>query len=205
MNDRLAAQLRFVVEIDKLKRITRQTYLMDRSRKENSAEHSWHLAMMALLLGEYAAEPGLDLGRVVQMALVHKLVEIDAGDALVYDDQARGEKVQAERRAAERIFALLPADQGAALRALWEEFEARKTPEARFAAALDRLAPILHNYHTDGAAWREHGVTADKVIATNRHMAEAAPALWQAVEALIRDAVARGILDDRPGGYNRAV
>jgi putative hydrolase of HD superfamily len=194
MNDRLTAQLRFVVEIDKLKRITRQTYLMDRSRKENSAEHSWHIALMAVLLSEYAVPPGLDLFKVVRMALVHDLVEIDAGDALVYDQEARAAKVQAEARAAERIFALLPADQGGELRALWEEFEARRTTEARFAAALDRLQPILHNYHTDGAAWREHGVTADQVLQRNRHMAEGAPALWQVVLDLVRDAVDRGIL-----------
>jgi putative hydrolase of HD superfamily len=138
--------------------------------------------------------PGLDLFKVVRMALVHDLVEIDAGDALVYDQEARAAKVQAEARAAERIFALLPADQGGELRALWEEFEARRTTEARFAAALDRLQPILHNYHTDGAAWREHGVTADQVLQRNRHMAEGAPALWQVVLDLVRDAVDRGIL-----------
>lgn len=197
-NDRLAAQLRFIVEIDKLKRITRQTYLMDRSRKENSAEHSWHFALMAVLLAEYAAQPGLDVFKVVQMALVHDLVEIDAGDALVYDEPARQRKVQAERIAADRIFALLPADQGREMRALWEEFEARQTPEAKFAAALDRLQPILHNYHTDGAAWREHGVTADMVLDRNRHMAQGAPVLWELVEGLIRDAVARGILAEGP-------
>jgi putative hydrolases of HD superfamily len=194
MNDRLAAQLRFIVEIDKLKRITRQTYLTDRSRKENSAEHSWHMALTALLLHEYAAEEGVDLFKVVQMALVHDLVEIDAGDALVYDEAARRQKAKLEQAAAARIFALLPPDQGQALRSLWEEFEAHTTPEARFAAAIDRFQPILHNYYTDGAAWREHGITADRVLAGNRHMAQGAPALWAAVQDFIRDAVARGFL-----------
>ena len=149
MNDRLTAQLRFVVEIDKLKRITRQTYLMDRSRKENSAEHSWHIALMAVLLSEYAVPPGLDLFKVVRMALVHDLVEIDAGDALVYDQEARAAKVQAEARAAERIFALLPADQGGELRALWEEFEARRTAPAPW-----RIPPIAKSRTGDNSANR---------------------------------------------------
>ncbi len=198
MNERLAAQLRFIVEIDKLKQISRQTYLMDRSRKENSAEHSWHIAVIAMLLAEHAAAPEIDLARVIQMALVHDLVEIDAGDVLVYDTAAQADKARREKLAADRIFALLPPDQTRQFRELWEEFEARQTPEAKFAAAIDRLQPILHNYHTQGAAWNEHGVTAPMVLERNAHMNEGAPALWRAVKKLVEDAVAKGFLAEKP-------
>jgi len=191
---RLAEQIRFVVEIDKLKSVFRRTYLMDRSRRENDAEHSWHLAVMAILLSEYAAERDIDVLRVVKMVLLHDLVEIDAGDTFCYDEAAHADKPRREQAAADRIFPLLPADQGTDLRALWDEFEARQTPDARFAAALDRLQPLLHNYHTEGAAWREHGVTADRVFARNRHMAEGAPKLWEYAAGFIRDAVEKGYL-----------
>lgn len=193
-NDRLGQQIAFVLEIDKLKRVLRQTWHMDQSRKENSAEHSWHVAVMAVLLAEHAAEPELDLARVVKMLLVHDLVEIDAGDTFVYDEAGAQDKPARERAAADRIFGMLPADQAAEVRGLWDEFEARRTPEARYAAALDRLQPLLHNYHTQGRAWREHGITADRVLATNCHIAEGAPRLWQLAERFIRDAVQKGYL-----------
>jgi putative hydrolase of HD superfamily len=191
---RLAQQIDFIVEIDKLKRVFRQTWLMDQSRKENDAEHSWHLAVMVILLQEHAKEQGLDLLRVLKMVLIHDLVEIDAGDTFVYDAVGALDKAQREQRAADRIFNLLPADQAAELRRLWDEFESRSTPESRYAAALDRLQPILHNYFTEGRAWREHGVTSEMVTARNRHIAEGSPALWEFVEGLIRDAVAKGYL-----------
>ena len=190
-DDRLSRQVRFLREVDRLKQVFRQTWLLDRSRKENDAEHSWHLAVMAMLLREHA-DPAVDLPRVIQMLLVHDLVEIDAGDTFCYDDDDH--KAQREHAAAQRIFALLPPDQADALRGLWEEFEARRTPEAQYAAALDRLQPLLHNYYTQGAAWREHGVKADQVLQRNRHIAEGAPALWAFAEDLIRDAVAKGYL-----------
>ena len=193
-DDRLSAQLEFVLEIDRLKQVVRQTWLTDRSRQENDAEHSWHVAVMALVLGEYAADPGVDLGRVVRLLLIHDLVEIDAGDTFVYDTAGRRDQADRERRAADRIFGLLPADQGAHLRGLWEEYEARETPEARFAAALDRFQPLLHNVRTHGAAWQAHGIRRDQVIEQNRHMAEGAPALWRVAERLIDDAVAHGYL-----------
>ena len=195
-DDRLARQIGFLLEIDKLKRVLRQTWHLDQSRKENDAEHSWHLAVMAVLLAEYAAEPELDLGRVVKMVLVHDLVEIDAGDTFAYDEVAARDKPEREQRAADRIFHLLPPDQAQEVRRLWDEFEARHTPEARYAAALDRLQPILHNIHTQGRAWREHGVTSDRVLARNRHMADGAPQLWQFAEGLIRDAVRKGHLPE---------
>jgi len=192
--DRLARQIAFLREADRLKQVFRQTYLLDRSRKENDAEHSWHLALMAVLLAEHAAAPGVDLLRAVQMVLVHDLVEIDAGDTFCYDEAGARTKAARERAAADRIFALLPADQAALVRGLWDEFEARRTPEAKYAAALDRLQPLLHNVFTEGAAWREHGVTADQVRARNAHMAEGAPRLWALARELIDRAVARGHL-----------
>lgn len=193
ITDRLKQQIAFVVEVDKLKQIFRQTYLMDRSRKENDAEHSWHFSLMAVLLTEYAAEP-VDVLRAVKMALIHDLVEIDAGDVLVYDEAARAAQKAREQKAAERIFALLPADQARAYRSLWEEYESQQSSEARYAAAIDRLQPILHNYHTQGAAWKEHGVTYEQVVARNKHIANGAPRLWNYVETLLCDAVDKGFL-----------
>lgn len=192
--DRLERQLRFLREIDRVKDIQRQSWLLDLSRKENDAEHSWHLGVMAAMLAEYAAEP-VDVARVVRMVLLHDVVEIDAGDTFVYDDPGQAEQHLRESRAADRIFAILPADQAAEARALWDEFEARQTPEAKFAAALDRLQPLMHNYFTEGAAWREHGVKMSRVIQRNRHMADGSPRLWAYAESLIRDAVEKGFLD----------
>ena len=196
--DRLAEQIQFLLEIDKLKSVARQSYLLDGSRHENDAEHSWHLAVMAVLLAEHAAEP-VDLGRVMKMVLIHDLVEIDAGDTFAYDEEGHADKPEREQRAADRIFALLPDGQARELRALWDEFEARQTPDSRFAAALDRLQPQLCNYHTQGRTWREHGVTADRVLERNCHMGEGAPALWEYAQQLIQDAVAKGCLAPAPG------
>jgi 5'-deoxynucleotidase YfbR-like HD superfamily hydrolase len=191
--DRLERQLAFLIEIDKLKDVVRRNYLAHGERRENTAEHSWHLAMAALVLAEHAAQP-VDLGRVVPMLLVHDLVEIDAGDTFCYDPVAHLDKEERERRAADRLFALLPGEQGAALRELWEEFEARATPEACFANAIDRLMPVLHNYHSQGRGWRENGVDAGQVLARNRPIGEGSAALWKKVQAAIDDAVARGLL-----------
>jgi putative hydrolase of HD superfamily len=193
-SDRLAEQIRFVVEIDKLKHVLRRTYLLDQSRRENDAEHSWHLAVMTMLLEQHAERP-IDVLRVLKMVLVHDIVEIDAGDAALYDEAGNADKAERELAAADRIFALLPADQGQEIRSLWEEFEARATPEARFARALDRVQPILHNYITQGKTWRELGVTAHQVIAKNRDVVyEGSPALGEYVVGLIADAVAKGYL-----------
>ncbi len=192
--DRLQRQLAFVREVDKLKHIVRRTWLLDGSRLENDAEHSWHLALMAFLLSEYAAEDGVDLLRVLKMVVVHDLVEIDAGDTYAYDSAGRETQAERERRAADRLFALLPPDQASEIRALWEEFDARETAESCYAAALDCLQPMMHNYFTEGRAWREHGVAADQVLARCRPIAEGAPRLWEYAEGLIADAVARGYL-----------
>jgi putative hydrolases of HD superfamily len=193
-NDRFEKQLAFIIEIDKLKSVYRQTLLMSGKRYENDAEHSWHLGLMVLLLSEYAKGKGIDLFRAIKMVLIHDLVEIDAGDTFCYDTTATLDKKEREQKAADRIFAILPDDQNAEFRALWDEFELMATPESRFAAALDRFQPLLHNYNTQGAAWKAHGVTADKVLERNKHIAEGAPELWNFAKSLIEDAVKKGYL-----------
>src|SRR6266496_2067091 len=192
--ERLATQLRFLQEIDQLKGVLRQTALLDRSRRENSAEHSWHLAMMAVTLCEYTP-PGTDVRRVITMVLLHDIVEIDAGDTFLYASAAQlALAEQAERAAADRIFSLLPADQALLLRAVWDEFEERRTPEARFARALDRLQPMLANYYNGGGTWLSHGVTADQVLAKVRLIEEGSAELGAYARQLIAAAVGRGIL-----------
>ena len=196
-NDRFDRQIQFIIEIDQLKHVLRQTVLMDASRRENDAEHSWHLAMMAILLSEYAREE-VDLLRVVKMVLIHDLVEIDTGDTFCYDEEGQESRVEREQKAADRIFHILPGDLAEELHTLWEEFEARETPEARFAAALDRFQPLLHNFCTQGVAWRKHGITSDQVIARNQHIEAGAPALWAYARQFIEDAVSKGFLAPDP-------
>jgi putative hydrolase of HD superfamily len=198
MPERLKKQIEFIRELDKLKQIYRRTYLLDSSRTENDAEHSWHIAVMALLLSEYATHQYLDLFRVVKMLLIHDIVEIDAGDTYLYDEQASQSKAQREQEAADRLFHLLPEDQATAFRMLWEEFEQRATPEAKFAASLDRFQPLLHNYLTEGKAWKKHGVTSDRVIQRCQHIQDGAPTLWAYAETLIQQAVAQGFLAPPP-------
>ena len=194
---RFEQQMSFLKEIDKLKHVFRHTPLLDGSRYENDAEHAWHLAVMAITLAEHANSDGLDISKVVRMVLLHDIVEIDAGDAIVYDTALRARKQAEESRAAERIFGLLPDDQRDAFRSLWEEFEARKTPEARFAAALDRLEPIIQNVSTHGRAWREHGVSRERAEAVNRHITDGSDAVWRYVEQLLAESEKKGYF---PGG-----
>ena len=190
-DDRLDRQLAFILEIDKLKLVLRQTLLTDESRRENSAEHSWHLALMAGLLAEYAPS-GTDVGRVVRMALVHDLVEIDAGDAFCYDPVAVQGKAEREVACAERLFGMLPEEQAEELRGLWDEFEAGTSPEARFANALDRLQPLLQNLNTRGGTWRMHGVRREQVRKRMEPIREGMPQLWPVVEQAVERAVAEG-------------
>jgi len=178
--DRLARQVDFLAEVDRLKSVVRRTSLCDGSRLENSAEHSWHLALAALVLAEHA-EPGVDVPRAVRMLLVHDLVEIDAGDTFAYDVAANEGRAERERVAAARIFGLLPDEQGAALRALWEEFEAGETADARFAAAVDRLQPLLANDRSGGGSWRTHVVARDQVLRRMAPIEGALPAMWPTV------------------------
>jgi len=190
----LDSQLRFLLEADRLKGVLRQSRIIDGSRRENSAEHSWHLGLMSLVLGEYAPE-GTDLRRVTAMVLVHDLVEIDAGDLFVYAGaQAQADQEEAERAAAERLFALLPGAQAAGFRALWDEFEERRTPEAKFARALDRLQPMLANYQLGGGTWAQHGVTAGQVLAKVALIEDGSAALGEFARELIADSVRRGFL-----------
>lgn len=194
MIERFKQQLEFIIEIDKLKQIYRRTYIMDSSRTENDAEHSWHLALMAMLLAEYAEKKPLDIFRIIKMVLIHDIVEIDAGDTYLYDEQAAQDKTEREQKAADRLFGLLPNDQMCEFRSLWEEFEEKATPEAKFAAALDRFQPLLHNYYTEGKSWKVHGVSSDKVIKRCSHMQEGSPTLWEHAKILIQQAVEKGYL-----------
>ncbi len=196
--ERLAQQIRFIIEVDKLKEIFRQTVLINSRRAENDAEHSWHLCLIVITLAEHANYPQLDVLRVLKMLIIHDLVEIDAGDTFAYDVKAMAGQHAREAVAAERIFGLLPPDQGREFRALWDEFEARQTPEARFAAAVDRFQPMLLNCHTEGAAWRRHGITRDRVIARNSYIAEGSTALWEYAQAMIEQTVAAGHLAVAP-------
>ena len=198
-DDGLERRIAFILEVDKLKQVFRGTYLLDGSRKENDAEHSWHLALMAILLHPYARDNDIDLLRVIKMLLIHDLVEIDAGDTFRYDEEGNKTKALREQAAADRIFNILPPGQAEEIRALWDEFEAMETPEAKFAAALDRLQPLLHNYHTQGKTWREYGVTADQVIAKNKQINEGSETLWRYAEAMIMDAVEKGYLPEEQG------
>lgn len=188
---RLARQLEFIAEVDKLKRVLRMTSVMDESRRENSAEHSWHLAVMAPLLAEYGP-PEMDLLRAMKMVVVHDVVEIDAGDTFAFDDEGKENKEERETRAAERLFGLLPPDQAAELRSLWDEFEARETPEARFANALDRLSGLLQNYHNEGGTWRVHEVPLESIRERMAPIRDGAPEIWPFVRRVLDEAVEAG-------------
>ena len=192
---RLAQQIQFVIEIDKLKQVLRQTLLTNGARRENSAEHSWHIALMAIVLAEYAPAP-IDLLHVIKLLLLHDLVEIDAGDTFCYDDQGNQGKADRETQAADRLFGLLPFDQATALRALWDEFEAQETPAAKFAAALDRLQPLLNNQQTGGHTWKLHDVTSDRVLQRMAPIQAGAPELWSVVQQVIDECIAAGYLKE---------
>ncbi|HTZ28295.1 MAG TPA: HD domain-containing protein [Streptosporangiaceae bacterium] len=197
--ERLDQQMRFVGEIDRLKGVLRQTMLAGPGRRENSAEHSWHIAVMAVTLGEHAP-PGTDIARVTAMLLLHDLVEIDAGDLFVYaDDAQQARQEEAERAAADRLFALLPPDQAAGFRALWDEFEERRTAEARFARGLDRLQPMLENLTAGGGTWKEHGITADRVLDKVKLIEDGSPSLGRYAAGLVDRAVRDGLLAPAPG------
>ncbi|MBD2526508.1 HD domain-containing protein [Nostoc sp. FACHB-133] len=193
--NRLTEQIQFIIEIDRLKHIMRQTLLMDGSRRENSAEHSWHLAVMAIALVDYAPD-GVDIFHAIKMLLIHDLVEIDAGDTFCYDVQGNDSKAVREAQAALRLFGLLPADQGSELRSLWDEFEAGETPTAKFAAALDRIQPLLHNQQTQGGTWRIYGISRNQVMKRVAPVETGAPELWPFVLQLIDDCVTAGYLKD---------
>ncbi len=192
--ERFKRQIEFILEADKLKRISRRTTLLDVSRQENSAEHSWHIALILLVLSEYADEDNLDLLQVIKLLLAHDLVEIDADDTYCYDEiGGRGQKMR-ETKAADRIFNILPPDQTDAFRALWDEYEEKDTPESKFANALDRLQPFLHNYFTRGHTWQKHGIRKNQVITRMQPVDDGSRFLWDYVSGLIDDAVEKGFL-----------
>ena len=191
---RLQQQISFIREIDRLKAITRRSLLFSRERYENSAEHSWHIAILSMVLAEYAVEK-IDTMRVVRMLLIHDIVEIDAGDVFLYDEVGQAEKAVKEDEAFERIFGLLPDDQKLYFRKHWDEFEAGDSAEGRFARAIDRMMPLLHNVYTEGAAWKSHKVKPEQVYQVNRIIERGSPKLWKFVEALIDDCVERGFFD----------
>ena len=191
---RLIRQIEFIAECDKLKEIFRQTLNTQSRRAENDAEHSWHLCLCVIVLAEHANVPDLDVLRVLKMLIVHDLVEIDAGDTFAYDVAAMAGQHEREAVAAGRIFGLLPADQSAEFRALWDEFEAKETAEAKFATAVDRFQPMLLNCRSQAAAWNRHGITHDRVVARNRQIADGCAELWRYAEVMLQEVVSAGHL-----------
>ncbi len=197
VSERLDRQLTFLIEADRLKQVERMTRITDGSRRENTAEHSWHLALFALVLAEHSDE-SVDVAKVMMMTLLHDLVEIDAGDTFAYDDAAYETKAERERLAADRLFGLLPDEQVGSLRAMWDEFEVGESAEARFAQAIDRLQPVLLNHHRGGGPWMEHGITKERVLARNQPISNGSSALWQVARQRIDDLDARGLFPPRP-------
>ncbi len=197
--DRLEKQLAFLLEIDRQKEIIRQTYLADGSRRESDAEHAWHLAVMCMLLSEYAND-AIDVARTMKMLLVHDLVEIDAGDTYAYDAKGNETKGAREQKAADRIFGMLPEDQGAELRGLWDEFEAMETPEAKFANALDKIQPVLLTDQAQGKSWREHGVRKSQIMGRNERTHEGSEILWERIRQIIEKNVEAGFIGGEDSG-----
>lgn len=195
MHERLKKQLDFILEIDKAKNILRQTHLSGHGRQENDAEHSWHMAVMAVLLKEYANEE-VDVLKVITMLLIHDLVEIDAGDTYAYDEKGNESRPDRERLAADRIYGLLPEDQGMKLRALWEEFEAYESPEAKYAHMLDNFQPLILNDSNDGGDWRSHGVKKSQIYKRNAKTAQGSEAVWSYMQELIQRNIDRGNIKD---------
>ena len=187
-----------MVEVDKLKEVFRQTKLINSGRQENDAEHSWHLCLTVILLAEHANSPDLNVLHVLKMVILHDLVEIDAGDTFAYDEAGMVDQHERESVAADRIFGILPADQAAQFRGIWDEFEAQETPEAKFALACDRFQPMLLNVMTNGASWKEHGITHDRVVARNQRIENGSTTMWGRMSTMLDDAVAAGIVAPAP-------
>lgn len=192
--ERLEKQLALLIELDQLKSVLRRTRVKSADRRlENSGEHSWHVALMAVLMQEHANAP-IDIARVMKMLLIHDVVEIDAGDTFVYDVAASKEQEEKELKAAERLFGMLPSDQGDELFSLWKEFEAAQSDDAKYAKALDRLIPMLLNYHNDGQSWQEHGVTREQALTINKRIEYGSVTLWDKAKELIEEATEKGWL-----------
>ncbi|WP_182300974.1 HD domain-containing protein [Cohnella cholangitidis] len=197
-NKRLTQQISFLVEIDKLKTVLRKTFLIDKSRLENTAEHSWHVSLMAVVLLEHANDPTLDINRIIRMLLLHDLVEIDAGDTFAYDAKGYQDKEEREQAAANRLFGLLPEDSQDEWMTLWREFEDGVTPEAKYAAALDRLQPVIHNHYTGGVSWKKNGIVRSQVLKRLDPVRETSATLWQFTLEIVQKSIDQGILFDDP-------
>lgn len=195
--ERLDKQFAFARELDKEKLIGRQTYLANGERKENDAEHAWHMAIMALILSEYANEE-IDVLRTISMILIHDVVEIDAGDTYAYDENGKKSQREREVKAAERLFGMLPKDQAVKFRNLWEEFEAQETKEAKFARTMDNIQPVVLNDASDGRSWIEHGVHLSQILNRNKNTAKGSEIIWNyAKENFIDENVRKGnIIND---------
>ena len=194
MSERLLKQIEFIREIDKLKNIKRRSYITDKSRKENDAEHSWHIAVMALILKEYADDKDIDTAKVLSMLLIHDIIEIYAGDTFIYDEEGKKEQEKREKEAADKIFSLLPDDQKNEFRSLWDEFEKKESREALFAKSMDRLHPLLLNYYAEGTTWKEHDVSSEMVRKINSEISGGSSVLWDYAQGIISDAVDKGYL-----------
>lgn len=196
MNERLKKQKEFLLEVDKMKQIYRQTHIRGGSRQENDAEHSWHLALMAFLLEEHSNEP-VDITRVIKMVLIHDLVEVYAGDTYAYDAAANASKRQREEEAADRIFGMLPEDQGKMLRQLWEEFETYETAEARFAHVMDNFQPMMLNDDNGGKDWSRHQVKKSQILKRNEKTASGSETIWNHMEEIIQENIEKGTIMDQ--------
>ncbi len=194
MNTRLKQQLDFLTEVDKMKNIMRQTLLIDKSRQETDAEHSWHFALMALTLYEHCEIKNVNIDRVIKMALIHDLVEIYAGDTFAFDVTGNESKELREKEAADKLFSLLPAEQAADFRNIWEEFDEMLTPDALYASAIDRLQPFISNFHTDGHTWAKHNVSINKVYERISPVKTAIPELSEYIDFVINDSVEKGYI-----------
>lgn len=194
VNKRLKKDIEFIVELDKMKSILRQTRLMDKSKRENDAEHSWHISVMAMLLSEYADED-VDTFKVIKMLLVHDVVEIYAGDTFCYDEEANKDKEERELKAADKIFGILDEDKGKELRNLWNEFEKKESKEAIFAASMDRLQPFLSNYYSDGGTWKKFNVSKKDIYKRIAPLKESSKELWKFTENMIEDSFERGYIE----------
>jgi putative hydrolase of HD superfamily len=194
-NSNLESQIIFLIEVDRLKSVLRRNYVIHGNRRENSAEHSWHVALFAMILAEHSNE-SIDVNRVIQMLIIHDIVEVDAGDTFIYDDADRKTQASREEEAADRLFALLPSEQGRSFRDLWNEFEAAATPEAKFAKAIDRFAAVLHNYETHGRVWSENGIKRNRVFAVNEYVINGSATLWEKIQTFIESATREGFLQD---------
>ena len=194
IDERLKKQIEFMVEIDKMKNIYRQTYVLGEDRRENDAEHSWHIAVMAFLLAEHS-NVEIDVLKTIKMVLIHDIVEVDAGDTYCYDKQGYMDKAEREEKAAKRIFGILPYDQRDEIYSLWREFEDMKTPESKFAAVLDRVQPLTLNYRKGGISWKEHNVKKDMVLERNKCSADGSQEIYQYIKDILDDAELRGMFD----------